>query len=222
MLKAKATRTKPVQPAVLVIDDDHLFRRSITRILLASGCIVASYESLPQLATGNEVPQVGCAILDLNLPDSNGLGIQQRLAKLAPALSVIFLTGFGQVSSSVRAMKAGAIDFLEKPVEDTVLLQAIERGIERSKRFAHELKDRECLRLRYQVLSRREREVFVLITSGLLNKQAGAELGVTEKTIKAHRAQVMAKMEASSFAELVRIAQRLGLKRESDGSDSAS
>ena len=153
MLKTQAKRTEPIKPAVLVIEDDQLFRRSITRILLASGYTVASYESLAELASGSQIPQVGCAILDLNLADSNGLDIQERLTKLAPTLSVIFLTGFGQVSSSVRAMKAGAIDFFEKPIEDTILLVAVERAIERSRKCAHDLRDLQGVRHKYQTLT---------------------------------------------------------------------
>ena len=214
-MKTAIEKTGTVQPVALVIDDDQLFRRSIARVLEAHGYTTAAYESLAQFAAAKDIPQLGCAILDLNLPDSNGHEIQDRLTEVAPALAVIFLTGFGQVSSSVRAMKSGAIDFLEKPVEDSVLLQAVERAVERSRRFYEERRELEGLRLRFEGLSQREQEVFALITSGLLNKQAGAELGLKEKTIKVHRAQVMAKMRAGSFAELVKIAQRLGLKPKS-------
>jgi FixJ family two-component response regulator len=201
------------QPVALVIDDDQLFRRSIARILEAHGYTTATYESLAQFTAAKAIPQFGCAILDLNLPDSNGLQIQDRLTRVAPALAVIFLSGFGQVSSSVRAMKAGAVDFLEKPVEDSVLLQAVERAVDRSRRLYDERRELEELQLRFRSLSAREQDVFALITSGLLNKQAGAELGVKEKTVKVYRAQLMAKMRAASFADLVKIAQRLGLKR---------
>jgi FixJ family two-component response regulator len=211
-LKTTDKKEATVHPIVLVIDDDPLFQRSISRILESQGYATATHESLAKLAASKDIPQLGCAILDLNLPDSNGLIIQQKLAKVAPALAVIFVTGFGQVSSSVRAMKAGAIDFLEKPVEDEVLLQAVERAVERSRRLYQEGRELDNLRLRFERLSQRERDVFALVTSGLLNKQAAAELGLKEKTIKVHRAQVMAKMGAESFADLVKIAQRLGLK----------
>ncbi len=214
-MKTTIKKNNAVQPVTLVIDDDQLFRRSMARILDAHGYTTATYESLAQFAAAKDIPQLGCAILDLNLPDSNGLEIQDRLTRVAPALAVIFLTGFGRVSSSVRAMKAGAVDFLEKPVEDRVLIQAVERAVERSRRLYEERRELEDLRLRFEGLSRREQDVFALITSGLLNKQAGAELGLKEKTIKVHRAQVMAKMGAASFAELVKIAQRLGLKPRS-------
>ena len=196
---------------MFIIDDDQLFSRSIARVLDGQGYSTATYDSLAQLSAIEDIPQLGCAILDLNLMDSDGLQIQERLKKLAPTLAVIFVTGFGQVSSSVRAMKAGAVDFLEKPVEDTTLLRTVERAVEQSKVLYREQRELQDLHRRLKTLSQREREVFALISSGLLNKQAGAELGITEKTVKVHRAQVMAKMGASSFAELVKSAQRLGL-----------
>lgn len=211
-MKTETKTEAALDPVILIIDDDRLFRRSIERILESNGYSIVGYESLAELAASTNIPQLGCAILDLNLPDSNGLMIQQQLRKIAPALAVIFLTGFGQVSSTVRAMKAGAVDFLEKPVEDSVLLRAVERALEHSKEIHRETQELESLRLRYEHLSPRERDVFALVTSGLLNKQAGAELGITEKTIKVHRAQVMAKMRAESFAELVKMGQRLGIK----------
>jgi FixJ family two-component response regulator len=211
-LKSTAQKTETIQPTVLIVDDDELYRRSIKRVLNASGYAVITYDSLAQFSTAKVFPRLGCAILDLNLPDSDGLEIQSRLAKLTPTLAVIFLSGFGRVSSSVRAMKAGAIDFLEKPIEDLALLKAVECALERSRQLLEETIELDDLRRRFEGLSKREQEVFALITGGLLNKQAGAELGVTEKTVKVHRAQVMAKMGAGSFAELVKAAQRLGLK----------
>jgi FixJ family two-component response regulator len=214
-LKTSGKKTDQLQPVVLIIDDDGLFRRSIKRILDAHGYSAATYESLNQFTDAGNVPQIGCAILDLNLPDSNGLEIQKRLTYIAPALSTVFLTGFGKVSSTVQAMKAGAVDFLEKPVEEVVLLRAVESAVDRSMRLYEARGKLEELRRRFEGLSPRERQVFALITAGLLNKQAAAELGLKEKTIKVHRAQVMANMGAGSFAELVKMAQRLGVKPQS-------
>jgi FixJ family two-component response regulator len=214
-LKTTEKKDPADRPIVLIIDDDPLFRRSISRVLEGHGYITAMHESLAKLAASKNIPRIGCAILDLNLPGSDGLAIQEQLATLAPALAVIFVSGFGEVSSSVRAMKAGAIDFLEKPVEDAVLLQTVDRAVERSKKLYSEARELDDLRFRLEHLSKREREVFALVTSGLLNKQAAAELGLKEKTVKVHRAQVMAKMGAESFAELVKISQRLGLKQSS-------
>ena len=211
-MKGSGKSIDQIQPVVLIIDDDRLFRRSIKRVLDAHGYSTATYESLNQFIDAGKVPQIGCAILDLNFPDSNGLEIQQKLTYIAPTLSTVFLTGFGKVSSTVQAMKAGAVDFLEKPVEDAVLLQAVESAVGRSMRLYEARCELEELRRRFEGLSPRERQVFALITAGLLNKQAAAELGLKEKTIKVHRAQVMANMGAGSFAELVKMAQRLGLK----------
>ena len=209
-MKSVVEQTEPMRSVVVVIDDDRLFRRSITRLLETHGYETEAYQSLNEISAAGRIPQMGCALLDLNLPDTNGLEIQDKLAIIAPALSIVFLTGFGRVASSVRAMKTGAVDFLEKPVDDAILIQAVERAIDRSKRLSKERVEREELLRRFGRLTVREREVFVLITAGLLNKQAGAELAITEKTVKVHRAHVMEKMEVQSLAELVRVAQRLG------------
>src|SRR5271167_3513722 len=210
----------PASPLVIIVDDDSMFRRSITRLLEEHGHSVAPYESLDQLVETGSIPKLGCALLDLNLPGVGGLEIQKRLATLAPTLAIIFLTGFGEVDSSVRAMKSGAVDFLQKPVEDAVLLQAVELAIDRSKTLNHQRAKRYELRGRFERLSTREREVFALITSGLLNKQAAAELDVTEKTIKFHRAHIMEKMEAQSLAELAKMAERISLSDQLASSQS--
>jgi len=196
---------------VVIVDDDSMFRRSITRLLEEHGHSVAPYESLDQLVETGNIPKLGCALLDLIVPGVGGLEIQKRLTALAPNLAIVFLTGFGKVDSSVRAMKSGAVDFLQKPVDDVVLLQAVELAIDRSKTLNHQSAERDELRGRFEKLSTREREVFALITSGLLNKQAAAELDVTEKTIKFHRAHIMEKMEARSLAELAKMAERISL-----------
>ena len=188
-----------------------MFRRSITRLLEEHGHSVAPYESLDQLLERGNIPKLGCALLDLNLPGVGGLEIQKRLAALAPTLAIVFLTGFGKVDSSVRAMKSGAVDFLQKPVEDAVLLEAVELAIDRSRTFNRQRAEHDELRGRFERLSTREREVFALITSGLLNKQAAAELDITEKTIKFHRAHIMKKMEARSLAELAKMEERIRL-----------
>lgn len=199
-------------PEVVLIDDDRLVRRSVKRLLETNGYIAATFDSLHQFLNSGQRPRCGCAILDLNLPDASGLEIQDQLAKSAPTLSVIFLSGYGKVGTSVRAMKAGALDFLEKPVEDSVLLAAVGKAIERSRQLLADQSAREKLQQCFERLSKRERQVFALITSGLLNKQAGAELGLTEKTVKVHRAHVMEKMEAASFADLTKMAEKLGLE----------
>jgi FixJ family two-component response regulator len=153
----------------------------------------------------------------LNLPGTSGLKIQEQLAVAAPTLPIIFLTGFGKVASSVRAMKAGAVDFLEKPVRAADLVPAVERAISRSYKLQSDHVELKKLRHRFESLTMREREVFTLITSGLLNKQAGAELGITERTVKVHRAHVMEKMKVGSLANLVKLSQRIEQKLESIG-----
>jgi FixJ family two-component response regulator len=183
---------------VVLIDDDRLLRRSVERLLKTNGYFATTYDSLRQFLEAGRIPDLGCAILDLNLPDGSGLEIQQELARSAPTLSVIFLSGYGKVETSVRAMKGGALDFLEKPVEDAVLLEAVRAAIERSRQLLGEQSERKRLRQRFERLSGREREVFALITS--------------EKTVKLHRAHVMEKMEAGSFAELTKMAQKLGVE----------
>jgi len=196
--------------AVVVVDDDALFRRSIARLLEEHGYKPSAYESFGQLEDAAKIPQEGCIILDLNLPGISGLEIQRKLTLMAPALCIVFLTGFGEVDSSVMAMKRGAVDFLEKPVEHEVLLRAVEHAINRSRMLNREQAESAELGRRFERLTAREREVFVRITSGLLNKQAGSELGISEKTVKFHRAHIMAKMEAESLAELAKMAARIG------------
>lgn len=156
---------------------------------------------------------MGCAIIDLWMPDLNGLALQEELDRKLPHLAVVFVSGNGDIPSSVHAMKAGAVDFLEKPVSGEALLKAVRLAIERTGAMKAARQEVDALRQRYRTLTPREREVFALITAGLLNKQAGAELGTSEKTIKVHRARVMEKMDAGSLADLVRMAQRLHIDR---------
>jgi FixJ family two-component response regulator len=207
--------TNSIEAVVVLIDDDPSLRKSVSRLLEAQGRRVEAYESLEQFYGRGTLPQVGCAVLDLNLPGTTGLKIQEQLAVAAPTLPIVFLTGFGKVASSVRAMKAGAVDFLEKPMRATDLVPAVERAISCSYKLRSEHVELEKLRHRFESLTMREREVFTLITSGLLNKQAGADLGITEKTVKVHRARVMEKMRAGSLADLVKLSQRMAPKLES-------
>jgi len=211
----KAVQNQAALGPVVVIDDDALFRRSITRLLETHGYQPKAYESFDNFEASGLIPQAGCVILDLNLPRRGGLEIQNKLAVMAPALCIVFLTGFGQVASSVRAMKSGAVDFLEKPIEDVVLLRAVSFALDRSRSLSRDRAEREQLQRRFEGLTSREREVFALITSGLLNKQAGAELGLTERTVKYHRKRIMEKMEALSLADLAKIAGRIDASEKS-------
>jgi FixJ family two-component response regulator len=208
-LKSAQNQAALALASVVVIDDDAPFRRSLTRLLEEAGHQPKAYESFDHFEASGMIPQEGCVVLDLHLPRSNGLEIQEKLTLMAPAVCIVFLTGFGQVAASVRAMKRGAFDFLEKPVEDVVLLQAVEHALNRSRSLNKDRAECEELHRRIERLSSRERDVFALITSGLLNKQAAAELGITERTVKHHRRNIMDKLETESLAELAKIAERV-------------
>jgi FixJ family two-component response regulator len=196
---------------VFVVDDDPAVCTALKRLIRSVGIEALTFTSAGDFlrATRPDVP--GCLVLDVRLPDLSGLNLQEKLTESKIDLPIVFITGHGDVPMTVRAMKGGALEFLTKPVKEQDLLEAIQRGIERHR---HQLAQRAetCeLQRRYDSLTPREREVFPLVTSGLLNKQIAAELGASEKTIKIHRAQVMRKMKAESLAHLVRIAERLGL-----------
>jgi FixJ family two-component response regulator len=196
---------------VFVVDDDPAVCTALKRLIRSVGIEALTFTSAGDFlrATRPDVP--GCLVLDVRLPDLSGLNLQEKLTEAKIDLPIVFITGHGDVPMTVRAMKGGALEFLTKPVKEQDLLEAIQRGIERHR---HQLAQRAetCeLQRRYDSLTPREREVFPLVTSGLLNKQIAAELGASEKTIKIHRAQVMRKMKAESLAHLVRIAERLGL-----------
>ena len=164
--------------------------------------------------------QVDCAVTDMRMPGVDGLKLQETIAQTLPYLAVIFVTGHGDVPTGIKAMKGGAVDFLEKPVDDEALLAAVRRAAERSRAQKTSRSELDELRRRYNRLTPRERQVFQLVTSGLLNKQAGAELGTGEKTIKVQRASVMNKMQAESLADLVRMADQLNIRPARPGAAS--
>jgi FixJ family two-component response regulator len=198
-------------PIVIVVDDDISTREGLESLLGAAGWAVRSFDSATAFLAWN-VPRVpSCLILDVGLPDLSGLDLQAQIAGDRPETPIIFITGYGDVPMTVRAMKAGAAEFLTKPFGEDVLLTAIDRAIAQSRVAFKERADRQALEERYNSLSKREREVMSLIVSGLLNKQVGGELGISEITVKAHRGRVMEKMKATSFADLVKIYSRLGL-----------
>jgi FixJ family two-component response regulator len=197
---------------VVVIDDDASVCRALTRLIKSAGYEVAAFSGAGEFLANASGDGAACAVVDLRMPNINGLELQEKLREAVPHLSVVFVTGHGDVPSTVRAMKAGAIDFLEKPVKDEALLSAIQRALQRSSALQAELAQLARLRDRYDRLTPRERQVFGLIAAGLLNKQVGYQIGAAEKTIKVHRARVMAKMEAGSLADLVVMAQHLGIR----------
>ncbi len=198
-------------PTIHVVDDDQSVLRSLSRLLRSRGYRVMPFSSAEEflLFRGDSPDVWGCAIVDLELPCLNGLGLQERLKQREDLLPIIFLTGHGDIPSSVRAMKQRAIDFLTKPVCVEDLLTAVQRAISIDAEARDARRQRQEIVDRYQKLTPREREVLDLVVLGRLNKQIAFELGTVERTIKAHRAQIMAKMKVQSVADLVRLAERL-------------
>jgi FixJ family two-component response regulator len=201
----------PNPPTIFVVDDDASFLTAVTRLLRAGGFAVKTFASADEFVKNPPPDSPGCVIADLHMPGMSGLGLQDSLAKTSASLPVIFLTGHGDIPTSVHAMRRGAEDFLTKPVKREELFDAVQRALARNtrEREAH-TKHRE-LRARFDTLTPREREVLTHIVKGQLNKQIAADLDTAERTIKAHRANLMAKLQVQSVAELVRLAQALGV-----------
>jgi len=198
-------------PIVFVVDDDVSVRESLELLIRCAGWQAETFASAQEFLSRPRVLAPSCLILDVGLPDLNGLDLQTRVAVDRTDMPIIFITGHGDVPMTVQAMKAGAVEFLTKPFGDEVLLGAIRSAIERSRRALSREAEIRALRDSYALLSRREREVMALVVSGRLNKQVGGELGISEITVKAHRGKVMRKMKAGSLADLVKMAARLRL-----------
>jgi FixJ family two-component response regulator len=196
-------------PVVFVVDDDVSVRESLELLICTAGWQPEMFESAHDFLCRPRSPVPSCLILDIALPGLNGLELQKRIAVDRTEMPIIFITGAGDVATTVQAMKAGAVEFLTKPFSDTVLLSAIQQAIARSEARLRVEAEIGSLQARYSTLSRREREVMGLVVRGLLNKQVGFELGISEITVKAHRGQVMRKMDARSLADLVNIAAKL-------------
>jgi two-component system, LuxR family, response regulator FixJ len=196
---------------IAVIEDDESMRRALLRQLTSAGFEAMGFGSAAEFMRAPEHRTVDCVVADVQLPMMDGLQLQAEIKRAAPHVSMIFITGHGDLSVGMAAMKEGAVDVLEKPLDDEVLLESVRRGAELSRLRQAEQSKRVELERRYRSLTPREREVFDLVTSGRLNKQAGAELGTTERTIKAHRSKVMEKMRADSLASLVQMATILGI-----------
>jgi FixJ family two-component response regulator len=201
-------------PVVFVVDDDVSVRESLESLIRCMGWQAQTFASAQEFLSRPRVRAPSCLLLDVNLPDLNGLDLQERVAGDRVDMPIIFITGYGDVPMTVRAMKAGAVEFLTKPFDDDVLLAAIRQAIERSLATLDKEAELRTLQDLYASLTRREQEVMALVVSGLLNKQVGFELGISEITVKAHRGKVMAKMKAASLAELVTLAARLRLAGE--------
>jgi FixJ family two-component response regulator len=197
---------------VAIIDDDESIRKALVRMLGAAGMEVLAFSSAKEFLAVIESEHVSCVVSDLRMPEIDGLHLQSALAERMPDVALVFVTGHGDVPSTVQAMKSGAVDFLEKPVRRADLLEAIARATQRTHRAEAEAVDLNSLKRRYAKLTPRERQVFALVTAGLLNKQIAAELGNAEKTTKQHRGAVMDKMQAESLADLVLMAEHLGVR----------
>jgi len=196
-------------PVVFVVDDDISVRESLELLISCAGWEPQLFASAQEFLALPRIPGPSCLVLDVSLPGLNGLDLQKRVAGDRPDMPIIFLTGYGDVPMTVRAMKAGATEFLTKPFSDDVLLSAIRQAIERSCLALRREAEIGALRDSYRTLTPREREVLALVVSGLPNKQIGGELGISEITVKAHRGKMMQKMKADSLPNLVKMASRL-------------
>ena len=213
MRRLQSIDVQPMEPSIVhVVDDDEDVRKGTARLITAAGFRARTYASASDFLDVIEPDSPGCVILDLRLPDHSGLDLQAALARRGVPIPIVFVSGHGAIPDSVRAIQGGAVDFLTKPVDAKVLLAAVERALAQ----ARAMRDRkDDLRKRYERLTAREREVFLHLIRGQLNKQVAADLQITERTIKLHRANLLQKLEVGSMAELVRLAVDLGI--DSDG-----
>jgi len=199
---------------VFVVDDDPLLREALGKLLCSVGFRVELFGSAPELLQTKLPDTPSCLVLDIRLPKRSGLDFQNELANANIEIPIIFITAYGDVPMSVRAMKAGAVDFLIKPFRDQDLLDAVATALERDRKRRDEAKRREELKVLFETLTPRERQIMALVAAGLMNKQIAAEIGITDITVKIHRGHVMRKMNAKSLAELVLMAETLGMRRE--------
>ena len=205
-------------PIVFVVDDDVSVREALELLIRTAGWHPEMYPSAEAFLARPRALVPSCLVLDVSLPDLNGLDLQTRIGADRSDLPIIFITGYGDVPMTVRAMKAGAVEFLTKPFGDEVLLGAIASALERSRAALQQSAEMQVLRSRYAGLSHRERQVMALVVAGYLNKQVAGELDISEVTVKAHRGKVMRKMVVGSLADLVKMAERLGLGLPAAGS----
>ena len=199
------------RPVVFVVDDDLAMREALQDLLASVGMDARVYASTQDFMQAQRPDAPGCLVLDVRRPGASGLSFQEELPRAGVDLPVIFITGHGDIPMTVRAMKAGAVEFLSKPFRDQELLDAIDAAIERHRAQRLETALVAELRQRFAALTQREREVMALVSTGRVNKQIAADLSISEATVKVHRGQIMRKMQAKSLAQLVRIADRLGL-----------
>lgn len=204
-----------IVPIVFLVDDDQLFRRSTERLIRAAGLNVQPFTSARDFLKTPRPEGPACLVLDVRMPGLSGMDLQDELTRLGIDIPIIFITGHGDIPMTVRAMKAGAVEFLTKPFRHHVLLDAIRAAIERNRSALQKQAEIRELRRRYEQLTPREQEVMSLVAKGLLNKQVAGELSTTETTIKFHRAHIMRKMCADSLADLIRIAEKLAASKQS-------
>jgi FixJ family two-component response regulator len=205
-LQAENGHMAEPDPIVIIIDDDASFRKSAVRLMDSAGFTVRSFASSREFLRAGRPDGPACAVLDVRMHGMSGLELQKELAWAGIEIPIIFITGHGEIPMSVKAIKAGAVDFLTKPFREQALLDAIEQALARDRAGRQQRARLAAIRMHYDSLTPREREVMARVVSGLLNKQIAAELGTVEKTIKFHRAHIMRKMEAGSLAELVQMA----------------
>lgn len=205
------------EPLIHIVDDDSSLGLALTRLFRSVGLEAVAHSSAHDFRNMHEAERPGCLILDVRLPGQSGLDLQAEMATAGSPLPVILMTGHGDISMSVQAMKAGAIDFLTKPFRDQDMLDAVAAAIERDRERRTDAMAGERLRSRYATLTARERQIFALVADGQMNKQSAAKLSLSEVTVKVHRRSMMQKLGARTTAELVRMAGRLGVDTQTDG-----
>jgi RNA polymerase sigma factor (sigma-70 family) len=207
--RARSPDVSPATPIVFVVDDDVSVRESLELLILSEGWQPETFDSAQAFLARPPAPAPCCLVLDVSLPDLNGLDLQQRVADDRTGMPIVFITGYGDIPMTVRAMKAGALEFLTKPFRDQDLLDAIQLALERDRGRREQEAELAALRERFELLSPREREVVDLVVSGMLNKQIAVRIGTAENTVKVHRSRAMEKMQAQSLADLVKMVDRL-------------
>jgi len=206
------TRHPTLDSTVFVIDDDASIRKSLSRLLRSAGYTTETFASAEEFLGRDHFNGIGCLLLDVQMPGLSGIDLQKELNKADYHMPIIFITGHGNIPMSVQAMKKGAVDFLTKPFDDKELLQTIEKAIEKDTHARAEYDESLDIRRRIELLTPRENEILPYIITGMLNKQIASKLGISEKTVKVHRGRIMEKLHVDSVAQLVRLAEKVGIK----------